>query len=68
MTRRTTRVFMGLFIAMVLMASALILSLPALFGAYEPHQFWITVTLGGITAILIVALILLRPPKRTTTT
>ncbi|THJ68557.1 hypothetical protein E8P82_01190 [Arthrobacter echini] len=65
MTRRTPRVFIGLLIAMALMAAALILSLPALFGPYEPHQFWITVALGSITAVLGIAVILLRPSKRT---
>ncbi|KNC20370.1 hypothetical protein AC792_01050 [Arthrobacter sp. RIT-PI-e] len=67
MTRKTSPVFMGLFIAMAVMASALILTLPALFGSYEPHQFWLTVGLGGATAILAVALILLRPPRNTPT-
>lgn len=68
MTRKTSPVFMGLFIAMAVMASALILTLPALFGSYEPHQLWLTVGLGSVTAVLAVALILLRPPKHTPTT
>ena len=59
---KTDRVFLGLLIAMVLAASVLILTIPALFGSHEPHQFWLTAALGILTAILGVALILLRPP------
>lgn len=68
MIRKFTPVLMGLFIAMILAASALILSLPALFRPHEPHQFWLTAILGGVTAVLVVAVILLRPPKHTPTT
>jgi len=60
---KTNRVFVGLLIAMALAASALVLSIPALFGPHEPYQFWLTGTLGALTAILGTALTLLRPPK-----
>lgn len=61
---KTNRLFTGLLLGMALAGAALVLTLPALFGSPEPHQFWITAALGGLTAILGIALILLRPPRR----
>ena len=61
MKDKTNRVLMGLLIALALAASALILTIPALFGSPEPHQVWLTAVLGGLTALLGIALIFLRP-------
>lgn len=63
MNNKTNRVLLGLLIAMALAAAALVLTIPALFGPHEPHQFWLTAVLGGITAVLGIALILLRPRR-----
>lgn len=63
MNNKTNRVLMGFLIAMAVAASALVLTIPALFGPHEPHQFWLTAVLGGITAVLGIALILLRPGR-----
>ena len=59
-TNKTNRVSLGLLIALALAASALVLTIPALFGSHVPHQFWLTVVLGSLTAVLGTALILLR--------
>ena len=61
MTNKANRVLPGLLIAMALAASALVLTIPALFGSPEPHQVWLTAILGGLTALLGTTLILLRP-------
>ena len=63
MSNKTNRVFIGLLIAMALTASVLVLTLPALFGPHEPHQPWLSVALGSLTAVLGAALILLRPAR-----
>ncbi len=61
MNNTPNRAFVGLLIAMALAASALVLLIPALFGSHEPYQLWLAVALGGLTAILGTALVLLRP-------
>ena len=61
MNNKTNGVLLGLLIALALAASALILTLPALFDSPEPHQVWLTAILGGLTALLGIALIGRRP-------
>lgn len=63
MNKKINRALMGLLIATALAASALILTIPALFGSHESHQLWLTATLGSLTAVLGAGLILLRHPR-----
>jgi len=64
MSRKSRRIFIIVLAAMSLAATALILSLPALFGAPEPGQVWLAAALGLLTAVLATAVLLLRPQRR----
>ena len=60
MKSKTNRVLPGLLIAMALAASALVLTIPALFSSPEPYQVWLAAILGGLAVLLGIALVLLR--------
>lgn len=64
MRNATNRMLLGLVIGLSLSGAALVLSLPAVFGPHEPYQAWLAMILGGVTAVLAVAVILMRPPRR----
>lgn len=64
MRNTTNRMLLGLVIGLSLSGAALVLSLPAVFGPHEPYQAWLATILGGVTAVLAVAVILMRPPRR----
>ena len=60
MKSETNQILPGLLIAMALAASALVLTIPALFSSPEPYQVWLAAILGGLAALLGIALVLLR--------
>ncbi|KQO03002.1 hypothetical protein ASF21_01245 [Arthrobacter sp. Leaf234] len=64
MSNTTPRAFLALFIGLFIAGAALVLSLPAVFGPHEHYQAWLAMILGGVTAVLAVAVILMRPPRR----
>lgn len=64
---KSTRVFLGLLLAMSLAAAALILSIPALFDSPDHGQVSHAAVLGVLTAALGTAILLLRPQRRKTT-
>ncbi|WP_461169372.1 hypothetical protein [Arthrobacter sp. Z1-15] len=42
MQQKTNRLFLGTFIGLAVLGSALLLSLPALFSPHDPAQLWLT--------------------------
>ncbi|WP_341393251.1 hypothetical protein [Arthrobacter sp. G119Y2] len=60
MQQKTNRLFLGTFIGLAVLGSALLLSLPALFSPHDPAQLWLTGTLGGLTLLLAVAVLVMR--------
>jgi len=60
MRRVTTKLFLSVFIAMIVTASGLILSIPPLFGPHEPYQAWITGVLGVLAVTLAIVTLILR--------
>ncbi|MGO1193585.1 MAG: hypothetical protein ACTMHH_06895 [Nesterenkonia sp.] len=64
MSEKSNRVLAGLLLGFALAASALILSIPALFDAPKPSQIWLTAVFGGLTAGLGAALVLMRRSQR----
>ncbi|MGP5396307.1 hypothetical protein [Arthrobacter rhombi] len=63
MNHKITWLFPGAILAFALAAAVLILTIPALFGAHEPYQTWLTSSLAVLTTLLGTAVILLRPPR-----
>jgi hypothetical protein len=67
MSLKLNRIFLTLFIGLVVSGAALILTLPAIFGPHESIQTMLTLILGGVTAIFAIGVILMRPQKHPAT-
>lgn len=63
MNWKPNRAFIVLFIGFVVSASALILTIPAIFSPHGSSQAMLTMVLGGLSAIFAVGVILMRPPR-----
>jgi hypothetical protein len=67
MSLKLNRIFLTLFIGLVVSGAALILTLPAIFSPHESIQIMLTLILGGVTAIFAIGVILMRPQKHPAT-
>lgn len=66
MTKKNERFLIVLILALSVSAAVLMLTLPALFGAYATYQLWIAAVAGGLTVMFAAALVLVKPPRLST--
>lgn len=60
MQQKTSRLFLGTFIGLVVLAVALVLSIPGLFEPHDSHRTWLTVILAGLALLAAVAVLVMR--------